>query len=68
VVKKLGKKAGVNVKPHGLRHSAITRVLDFTNGDICKVRQFSRHKSHDLLIRYDDNRKDFAAEISNLVY
>lgn len=68
VIKKIGKKAGVSVKPHGLRHAAITRALDVTNGDIRKVRQFSRHKSHDLLIRYDDNRKDFAGEISNLVY
>lgn len=68
VIKKLGKKAGVNVKPHGLRHAAITRALDVTNGDIRKVRQFSRHKSHDLLIKYDDNRKDFAKEISELVY
>jgi integrase/recombinase XerC len=68
VIKKLGKKAGVSVKPHGLRHAAITRALDVTNGDIRKVRQFSRHKSHDLLIKYDDNRKDFAKEISELVY
>jgi integrase/recombinase XerC len=68
VIKKIGKKAGVTVKPHGLRHAAITRALDVTNGDIRKVRQFSRHKSHDLLIKYDDNRKDFAKEISNLVY
>jgi integrase/recombinase XerC len=68
VIKKLGKKAGVTVKPHGLRHAAITRALDVTNGDIRKVRQFSRHKSHDLLIKYDDNREDFAKEISELVY
>lgn len=68
VIQKIGKKAGVSVKPHGLRHAAITRALDVTNGDIRKVRQFSRHKSHDLLIKYDDNRKDFAKEISELVY
>ncbi len=67
IIKTLGKKAGLRVRPHGLRHAAITRALDATNGDIRRVRQFSRHKSLDMLLIYDDAREDFAGQVALLV-
>lgn len=68
LIKKDGKKAGIVVRPHGLRHAAITRALDATNGDLRKVRSYSRHKSLDMLLVYDDARKDFAAEVAEKVF
>jgi integrase len=55
------------VKPHGLRHAAITAALVATNGDIAKVRLFSRHISMDVIRFYDDRRRDSAGEIAGLL-
>lgn len=68
LLKKQGKKAGIVVRPHGLRHAGITQALDRMNGDLRKVRSFSRHKSLDMLLIYDDARKDFAAEVAEKVF
>ena len=67
ICESVGKMAGIEVKPHGLRHAAITDALDATNGDIRAVRRFSRHKSLDMLLIYDDNRKDMGGEISRML-
>lgn len=65
LVKRAGQKAGVEVRPHGLRHSAITAVLDSTNGDVRRVQKFSRHANPAVLLHhYDDARKDFGGELS----
>lgn len=69
LVGSLGDKAGVKrgrARPHGLRHQAITAALDACN-DLRKVRSYSRHAKLDTLMKYDDNRKDFAAEVGRLV-
>src|SRR5262249_37287337 len=45
IVRRLGNKAGLGaVRPHGLRHAAITEALDLTNGDGRAVQRFSRHR------------------------
>ena len=44
IVSELGLKAGLTVRPHGLRHLAITSALDLTKGDVRAVQKFSRHK------------------------
>src|SRR5215208_6804073 len=51
----LGAKAGFMVRPQGLRHLAITTALDRTNGDVCAVAKFSRHKDRRTLSRYRGN-------------
>src|SRR5215208_7510807 len=51
----LGAKAGLMVRPQGLRHLAITTALDRTNGDVCAVATFSRHKDRRTLSRYRGN-------------
>jgi integrase/recombinase XerC len=34
MVRELGQRAGVRARPHGLRHRAITAVLDLNGGDV----------------------------------
>jgi hypothetical protein len=62
VVEQLGRNAGVeNVRPHGLRHSA---VLDATNGDVREARAFSRHAKLETVALYEDARTDVEGELS----
>lgn len=63
----LGKKAGVKVRPHGLRHSAITMALDLTGGDVRQVQRFSRHRDIKTVMAYDDTRRDLGGAVASLV-
>jgi integrase/recombinase XerC len=67
VVRAAGKAAGLTVRPHGLRHAAITEALDATGGNVRKVQRFSRHRDIRTLEVYDDNRRDMGGEVANLV-
>jgi integrase/recombinase XerC len=67
IVRAAGEMAGAKVRPHGLRHLAITTALDGCNGDVRKVQRFSRHKNMQVLFAYDDNRRDMGSEVANLV-
>ena len=52
------------IKPHGLRHSAITQALTITNGDTTRVMRFSRHKNilAAVMIYDEDRRQDVGAD------
>jgi len=68
VVGGLGTAAGLGtVRPHGLRHAAITHALDSTNGDVRRVAAFSRHKKLETLTVYDDARRDHAGDVAAIV-
>ena len=67
VVRDLGLAAGLTVRPHGLRHAAITALLEANAGDVRKTQRFSRHRDVRVLERYDDNREDLAGEGAALV-
>src|SRR4051812_9466061 len=67
IVGRLGTKAGLTVRPQGLRHLAITTALDRTKGDMRAVATFSRHKDLRTLSRYRDNRPDLAGKVASLV-
>ena len=67
VVRALGAGVGLTVRPHALRHSAITAALELTGGDVRKVQRFSRHSDVRVLQRYDDNREDLAGEVAREV-
>lgn len=67
MVRKVGDWVGVDVRPHGLRHSAITTALDLTDGNVRKVAAFSRHAKLDTLMVYDDKRRDFGGEVADAV-
>jgi len=67
VVRELGRKLGMKVWPHGLRHAAITEALDLTGGNVRAVQRFSRHRDVRVLERYDDNRRDLGGEVAKQV-
>jgi integrase/recombinase XerC len=59
--------APYGVRPHGLRHSAITLALELTGGDITKVAKFSRHKNVATVLIYDDHRQDMGGQVADLL-
>jgi integrase/recombinase XerC len=69
IVRKIAKDAGVSDRfsPHKVRHSAITAVLDITNGDLRSAQALSRHKSMEILKVYDDNRHQLQGKASGLL-
>ncbi len=68
MVCELGKAVGVpGCRPHGLRHAAVTDALDRTGGDVRRARVFSRHRTLETLLTYDDNRADFGGELADLI-
>ena len=67
MVRNLGRKIGLVVRPHGLRHAAITKALDLTGGNVRSVQKFSRHRNMQTLMVYDDNRQNLAGTVSNLI-
>ena len=62
-----GKKLGLKLAPHKLRHSAITIFLDGSGGNILEAQGLSRHKDIRTLSKYDDNRKDRGGAASKLL-
>lgn len=69
IVREIGRKAGLAapVRPHGLRHAAITVALDATGGDVRAVQRFSRHAKIETVTRYDDNRRDLGGQVAKLI-
>jgi integrase/recombinase XerC len=67
IVRALGALVGANVRPHGLRHAAITAALDATSGDVRQVQRFSRHHDIRVLGLYDDARRDVAFDVARRV-
>jgi integrase/recombinase XerC len=56
-------KVSARVRPHGIRHTAITALLD-TGAGLREAQRFSRHADPRMLMRYDDNRSDIAGEMA----
>jgi integrase/recombinase XerC len=67
LVRRLGHQCNIDVWPHGLRHAAITAALDATDGNVRSVQRFSRHKSVQTVITYDDNRQDLGGQVADLI-
>jgi integrase/recombinase XerC len=67
IVRKLGDAVGVRARPHGLRHTAITSVLDKLNGNVRDAQKFSRHRDVRTLMIYDDARTDAGGAAAELV-
>lgn len=68
IVQAMGRRAGIEgLRPHQLRHTSITTALDLTGGDVRSVRSYSRHSSIEVLMEYDDGRKDVGGEIAGKV-
>jgi integrase/recombinase XerC len=64
----LSRVAGIpRVRPHGLRHAAVTAVLDATHGDIRAAQRFARLRNINVLQVYDDNRQDLGGGAANAI-
>ncbi|MHC4091581.1 MAG: tyrosine-type recombinase/integrase [Planctomycetota bacterium] len=67
IVWTLGRRVGLDVRPHGVRHAAITEALDLTGGNVRSVQRFARHRDVRVLNLYDDNRTDLGGQVARLV-
>ena len=70
VIRELGAQTGQKVRPHGLRHTAISeavRKVQAVGMDVTKVLQFSRHKDLKTLQVYIDQVEDAQGKIAELV-
>lgn len=68
IVVATGLEAGIgHVRPHGLRHAAITTALDATRGDVRSVQRFARHRNPATTMQYDDSKDDLAGRVAGLV-
>lgn len=56
-----------HVRPHGLRHTGITQVLDATDGNLVAAQAFSGHSDVRVLQDYDDRRAARQAEAADLL-
>lgn len=66
LVRKWGEMVGVEgLRPHKIRHTAITVALDINDGNLSETAKFSRHASFDTLKHYDDNRHKYQLKVSN---
>lgn len=54
-------------RPHGLRHSATTRLCQLTNGNIPKVMAFTRHRNPKTVMIYLDQITDAGGELAALL-
>lgn len=61
--------AGIDrtLSPHRIRHSAITAALEATNGNVVAVQRLSRHAKVETLMIYEDNRRAYQAEVTNML-
>jgi integrase/recombinase XerC len=61
LVKRRGVAAGVKgLRPHKLRHTSITQVLEEFDGDLRIAQDHSGHEDINVLRKYDDNRGRYA--------
>jgi integrase/recombinase XerC len=70
VVRRLGENIDVKVRPHGIRHTAISQAIKMAqlNGiTLPEVKQFSRHASLQTLQIYADRERDVAGRLASLV-
>ena len=67
MIRRLGASIGAQVRPHGLRHLAITTVLDRSGGNMRAAQRFSRHRDIRVLALYDDNLSDMGSQMAALI-
>jgi integrase/recombinase XerC len=55
------------VRPHGLRHTAITTALDVSGGDVRAVAALARHANPATTLRYDDRAREAARALQDQI-
>jgi integrase/recombinase XerC len=68
-VKSLAKRAGIKgpVRPHGIRHQALTRCAELSNGNVLMVQQLARHKDPKTSQIYLDNLNALQGKATSLL-
>lgn len=54
------------IRPHGLRHTAITRILDLTE-NIRLANKFARHTALSVTMVYDDRRHELSGDAARML-
>lgn len=70
IIRALGERAGITVRPHGLRHAAITEACIAArdqNIALEEVLDFSRHKDVKTLMIYRDRERNVQKRLSSLI-
>jgi integrase/recombinase XerC len=70
IVRRLGVRVGLKVRPHGLRHSAITEACKAAQANgmgLEEVLDFSRHRDVKVLMVYRDRERDVQGQLAALV-
>jgi len=70
LIRALGKRIGIKLSPHKLRHSAITqacKLAQANNIDLEEVLDFSRHKNVQTLMIYRDRERNVQGTLAALV-
>jgi integrase/recombinase XerC len=70
IVRNIGRRFGIHLHPHQLRHSAITSAVDQSVSmglSLDQVRDFSRHKSINVLLTYRDKSASKQSAIASAV-
>jgi integrase/recombinase XerC len=70
IVRRLGEKVGLRVRPHGLRHTAITEACKLAQAKgmgLEEVLDFSRHSDVKVLMVYRDRERDVQGQLAALV-
>ncbi len=57
IVKDFFRELGIDKSTHGTRHFFVSQLIRSYKGDLLNVKKYSRHKSLEMLIVYDDNLK-----------
>jgi integrase/recombinase XerC len=65
-VRPLGERIGARARPHGVRHSSITGVLEASGGDRRLAQTFARHRDGRVTDRYDDARQNLGGKAARL--
>jgi integrase/recombinase XerC len=70
IVRRLGVQVGLKVRPHGLRHSAITEACKAAQANgmgLVEVLDFSSHRDIKVLMVYRDRERDVQGQLAALV-
>jgi len=70
LVRSLGKSIGIRLRPHGLRHTAITEACKAAQAHgigLEEVLDFSRHKDVKTLMVYRDRDRDVQGKLASLI-
>jgi integrase/recombinase XerC len=70
IVRRLGEQVGLKVRPHGLRHTAITEACKLAQAKgmgLEEVLDFSRHRDVKVLMVYRDRERNVQGQLATLV-